>query len=165
MAQSAKTAEKAAATVKNATEQTAERGHEAMDQATELAHETAERAEGGLRRGLQVVERAAGGAAEMQREVAQRSVDGTADLGQTLTRLCQEQARQNVQTWTALMGAVDWDQVVKAVDWERVTQIQGEYLRLSLERGARLTQRYFEVGQSVLGTANAAFQRQAQKAA
>ena len=47
-----------------------------------------------------------------------------------------------------------------AVDWGQVIQIQGEYLRASLARTARLTQRYLELGQAVMTSVSTA-QRQA----
>jgi hypothetical protein len=53
----------------------------------------------------------------------------------------------------------------KAVDWDRVVHIHTEYLRVSLERTARLTQRYFEVSQAVLLSATSTVQRQLDKAA
>jgi hypothetical protein len=55
--------------------------------------------------------------------------------------------------------------VAKAVDWERVTRIQGEYLRVSLERGAQLAQRYLEVTQAVVTATADAAKKQARKAA
>ena len=79
-----------------------------------------------------------------------------------------EQTRHNFETWTALAGAVDWDrvakaQVAKAVDWNRVFQIQGEYLRTSLERAAQLSRRY--VGHQAVMTAAADTARDRAKAA
>ena len=57
------------------------------------------------------------------------------------------------------------DQVAKAVDWDRVFQIQGEYLRVSLERTMQLTQRYLEVSQAVVTQAASVARREAKKAA
>ena len=42
-------------------------------------------------------------------EVTRRSAEGTAELGQVLAELVQEQTRRNLETWTALAGAVDWE--------------------------------------------------------
>jgi len=76
-----------------------------------------------------------------------------------------EQTRQNLETLSALTGTIDWDQVAKAVDWDRLIQIQSEYLRVSLERTAQLTQRYLEVSQTVLNATASAAKEQARKAA
>ena len=95
----------------------------------------------------------------------ERSAEGTAELGQAFLDLVQIQTRHNLETWTALTEAVDWDRPAKAVDWDRVVQIQGAYLRLSLERAMQLTQRYFEVVQAVTNAAADAAKRQAKKAA
>ncbi|HEX6014446.1 MAG TPA: hypothetical protein VFY87_22145 [Geminicoccaceae bacterium] len=65
--------------------------------------------------------------------------------------LANEQTRHNFATLKAFTDAVDWGQVI---------QIQGEYLRASLERTARLTQRYLELGQAVMTSVSTA-QRQA----
>ena len=65
----------------------------------------------------------------------------------------------------ALTTAVDWNKAVKAVDWERVFQIQGEFVRASLERSAQLTQRYLEVTQTVMTATASATRQQARKAA
>ena len=95
--------------------------------------------------------------------MALKSTEGTAEIGRTLLGLTHEQTRQNMDMMWALTAAVDWDKAVKAVDWDRVIQIQGEFLRASLERSAQLTQRYLEATQAVL-TASAARQ-QARRAA
>ena len=73
-----------------------------------------------------------------------RSAEGTAELGQALTELVQEQIRHNVVTLTALS---------KAVDWEQLFRIQGEFLRTSLERLAGLNRRYLEASQAVFTAA------------
>ena len=117
------------------------------------------------RHGLQVVQRTAEAVGEVQREVAHRSAEGTAELGRVLVDLTVEQTRQNLETLAALTRAIDWDQVAKAVDWDRLIQIQSEYLRVSLERRAQLTQRYLEVSQTMLNATAAVAQRQARKAA
>jgi hypothetical protein len=76
-----------------------------------------------------------------------------------------EQTRHNLATLEALTGTVAWDRVTKAVDWDQVLQIQGEYLRASLERATQLTRRYFEVVQAVTSAAAKAARRQAKRAA
>jgi hypothetical protein len=88
-----------------------------------------------------------------------------AELGRALVDLTVAQTRQNLETWTALTGAVDWEQVAKAVDWDRVFQIQSEFLRVSLERTVQLTQHCLEVTQTVVTTAASAAQCQAEPAA
>ncbi len=156
MAQSTKPAEKAADTAKDVADKATEQGKHAMDQASEIGQETAERAEGGMRRGLQVVDRVTDAAVDLQRTVAERASGGATELGQSLTDLLKEQTRHNVEMWTTLL---------KTVDWNRVAQLQSEYLQASLTRAAKLTQHYFDVSQSVLVAANTTAQRQAKKAA
>jgi Helix-hairpin-helix motif len=99
---------------------------------------------GAMRSGLQVVQRSAGVAGEAQREVAQRSAERTAELGQALMELVNEQGRQNLQALTALSRAVRWDEVL---------QVQGELMRASVERMAEFTQRYLEATRSVMTAA------------
>ena len=73
-----------------------------------------------------------------------------------LAELVQEQTRRNLETWTALAGAVDW---------ERVFRIQSEFLRTSLERTAELTRRSLEITQAVMTAAASASSQRARKAA
>ena len=115
--------------------------------------------------GLEVVQRTTGALGEVQREVAQRSAEHTAELGRVFVDLLQEQTQHNLRTFAALTGAVDWDQVAKAIDWEQVTRIQSEYLRVSLERGTQLVRRYLEVTQAVVTATADAAKKQARKAA
>ena len=154
-------AEKAADDVKDATEQ----GKRTVDQATEVTREATDRAVDAARQGLHVVERTVDAAAEMERAVVRRSVEGTAELGRAFVDLMGQQTRQNLETLKALSEAVDWDQVAKAIDWDRVLHIQGEYLRVSLERAGQLTQRYLEVSQAVVTQAASVARREAKKAA
>ena len=84
--------------------------------------------------------RAVGETGEVQRELTQRTANGTAEFGRELTDLLQEQARHNLWAWAAL-GAADWSQL-----W----QLQDEYLRASLERTAQLTRRGLALSQAVL---------------
>jgi Helix-hairpin-helix motif len=139
-----------------------------VDRPTRAAAEPAlgaARAEDAARHGLHVVQQAAGAVGELEREVARRAAEGTAELGRVLVDLTVAQARQNLETLTALAEAVAWDRVAKAVDWDRVLQIQGEYLRVSLERAGQLTQRYLEVSQAVVTQAASVARREAKKAA
>jgi hypothetical protein len=153
MAQTAKTgADAAADNAKHATENVAEIGKRAAG----VAQETAERAEGNMREGAQLVRRTTEAAGEVQRQVAHRSAEGTAELGQVLVDLMNEQTRHNVETFKALTGAVDWDRVVK---------VQGEFLRVTLERMVQLNQRYLDVFQSVVNAAVTTAKDQARKAA
>jgi len=168
MAQIAKTgAEKAssAPTAKPEAGNVAELRQRAADQTAEVARGTAERAADAARHGAETVQRAAGAAGEAQRELAQLSTAGTTELGRMFVELAGEQARQNLETLQALSGAVDWNRFAKVVDWQQVLEIQGAYLRASLERTAQLTQRYLEVRRAVMASAASAAQRQAKKAA
>ncbi len=156
MAQIAKTeagkANEAAA--KRASGNVAELTQRATDQ-------VAGQAEAAARRGVHAVEQAA----ETEREVAQRSGEGTAELGRVLAELASEQVRHNVETLRALSGAVAWDQVAKAVDWQQVLRIQADYLRASMERAARFNRQYVQASQAMMGAAASAAQRSAKKAA
>jgi hypothetical protein len=130
-----------------------ERGHDAeraTKEAAQQAQGAAQAGAGAMRSGLQVVQRAADAAGKAQRETAQRSAEGTAELGQALMELVQQQSRQNVQTLTALTRAVRWDEVLQA---------QGEFVRASVERMAQFTQRWLETSRSVIGSATAAAAR------
>ena len=166
MAQTANTgAEKAADPAKNVTDNVAEVGKRNADQTAEVTRETADRAENVARRGVQVVRRTVEAAAEVESAAAQRSAEGASELGQALIELVHQQTRHNLETLTALSNAVDWDRVAKAVDWDRVVHIQSEFVRVSFERAAQLTQRYFEVVQAVTVAAADTAKRQAKKAA
>jgi hypothetical protein len=125
----------------------------------------AEAAETVGRDGLQVVQRAASTVAKVERAVAHRSAEGTAELGRTLLDLVEQQTRRNLEAWTALTEVVDWGRVAEAVNWDRVFQIQGEFWRASLEQAAQLTQRYLEASQTVMTAAADATREQGQEAA
>ena len=140
-------------------------GKRATDKATDVTRETVDEAEEMTRGGLRAMERTAGAALEVERAVARRSAEGTAEIDQVFTGLFKEQARHNVETLSALNHAVDWEQVIKAFDWKQVVQIQAAYLRGSMERMAQLTQRCLEINQAVLTTATSSVLRQANKAA
>jgi hypothetical protein len=135
---------------------------EAVRSAARAGAEAAETAGAG---GVRVVRRAAGAVVELERAVAHRSAEGTAELGRALVDLTVAQTRQNLETLQALSEAVDWDRAVQAVDWDRVLQLQSEFWRVSLERAAQLTQRYLEVGQAVLAAAADTARDQAKRAA
>ena len=117
-----------------------------------------------VQHGLQVVQEAADAMRELPGEVARLSSEGTAEIGRTLLGLMHEQTRQNLDMMRALIAAVDWNKAVKAVDWDRVIQLQGEFVRASLDRSAQLTQCYLEVTQAVM-TETSAARQQARKAA
>ena len=111
------------------------------------------------RGGLQLVERTAGATGafgEVQREAARQSAEGAARVGQAFAELLAEQARHNVEAFRALSRTVDWDAAAR---------IQGELVRVSLERYTQLTRRYLEVAQAVLASAASATREQAKKAA
>jgi hypothetical protein len=157
MAQIAKTeAKKAPDTAKNAAVYVTELRQRAADQGADVVHEAAERAEDVAHRGARTLQRIAGAVGE-----AQPSAEGMTVFGRGFIDLANEQTRHNLATLKALTGTVDWDRVAKAVDWDQVFQIQGEHLRASLERTARLTQRYLELGQAVTTSAASAARRQA----
>jgi hypothetical protein len=165
MAQTDKAAGRATAETKDIAGKVGDQSKRAADEATGLAHEAMGRTEAGMRQGLHLVDRAAEEAVELQREMVQRSAEGTTELGRTVADLWQEQARDQVKAWAALTGAVDWSQVIKAVDWDEVAQIQTEYLRASLERSSRFAQHYLEVSQSVLTAATSAARHHPRQAA
>ena len=88
--------------------------------------------------------------------VAHQAAESTTELGRALTDLMQEQIEHNFQTWTALTSATDWGQVF---------QIQREFLRVSLERAAQLTQRCLEAARAGMIAAASATPNQARNAA
>ena len=162
MAQIAKTeAKKALDTAKGGTVTVTELRQRAADQGADVVHEVAERAEDAAHRGARTLQRMASTVGEAQRAEARQVAEGTTGFSRVLIDLANEQTRHNLATLKALTGTVDWDRAAKAVDWDQVFQIQGEHLRASLERTARLTQRYLELGQVVTTSAVSAAQRQA----
>jgi hypothetical protein len=107
--------------------------------------------------GLEAAWRAIGAVGEVQREAARRSAEGAAEVGRALMDVVQEQVRHNLEALTAPTGAVDRDRAAgTVVDWDRVLRIQGEFLRASAQRSARLAERYLEVTQAVMTTTAAA---------
>jgi hypothetical protein len=156
MAQIARTeAKKAFDTAKHATINVTELRQRAADQGADVVQQAAERAEDAAHPGARTLQRMAGAASE-----AQPSAEGTTVFGRGFIDLANEQARDNLATLKALTGTVDWGRAAKAVDWDQVFQIQGAYLRASLERTARLTRRCLELGQAAATSAVSA-QRQA----
>lgn len=157
MAQTAKTeAEKAANTAQDAAGNVAELGKRTAEKAGDAAREAAGTTEDLAREGFQLARRATGAAIEVEHAAARRSAEGTAELGQALIELVNEQTRHNVEAFRALTRTVDWNQVA---------QIQAEFVRVSLERTTQLTQRYLEVAQAVITSAASAAKDQAKKAA
>ena len=111
MAQTAKPeADKAVNTAKDATNNVADLGKRTADKAADVTRETVDKAEDMARGGLRTVERTVGAVREVERR-SRRSAEGTAELGQAFTGLIKEQAQHNVETLSALTGAVDWEQV------------------------------------------------------
>ena len=153
MAQIAKTgAEKAPTIAKDAPGNVAELRQRAAEQGADVVHEAADRAEDAAHRGARTLQRMASTVGEAQRGEARQVAEGTTGFSRVLIDLANEQTRHNFATLKAFTGAVDWGQVI---------QIQGEYLRASLERTARLTQGYLELGQAVMTSADSAARRQA----
>ena len=139
-----------------AADNVAEIGRRAADKAVDATREAIGEAEDTARRGFEHARRTFGATAEIERAVARRSAEGTAELGQAFADLVNEQTRHNVEVFKAL---------TRTVDWNEVAQIQGEFLRVSLERAAQLTQRYLEGTQAVIAAAASTAKDQAKKAA
>lgn len=162
MAQIARTVvEKASASGNDTTDNVAELRKRTAEQTVEVAHEAAERAEGMAR----ATQRTVDAMAEVEREVAHQAAAGTSKLAHEFVGLANEQVRHNLETLKALSGAVDWTRFAKAVDWDQVLRIQRSYLQVSLERTARLTRNYLELGQAVMTSAASAAQHRAKKTA
>jgi len=159
-----RTADQVAQVGARTVEQVAEAGRRTADQAGEITRELTDRTGNLIQQSLRVVQGTTDAARALPRDVARQSAEGTAEIGRTLLSLMHEQTRQNLDTMQALATAVDWHRAVKAVDWERVFEIQGEFVRASLDRSAQLTQRYLEVTQAVM-TETSAARQQARKAA
>ena len=162
---SARTADQVAEAGKHTADQAAEVGKRVVEQTAEVTRELADRTGDMVQQSLQVVQGTADAVRELPRKVARQSAEGTAEIGRTLLSLTHEQTRQNLDMMWALTAAVDWNKAVKAVVWNQVIQIQGEFLRASLERSGQLTQRYLEVTRTVMATSASAARRQASKAA
>ncbi|HEX8374495.1 MAG TPA: phasin family protein [Geminicoccaceae bacterium] len=99
--------------------------------------------------GLELVRRTAAAAGEAQRETARQAAEGAAELGRLYTGLIEEQLRHNQQAVAALGRAV-------SVDWDEAVRAQGEFVRASLERLARLNDRHLEIVRAVMAAASAA---------
>ncbi len=95
---------------------------------------------------LELVRRTAAG--ETQREAARQAAEGAAEFGGLYAGLLEEQLRHNRQAVAALGRAV-------SVDWDEVVRAQGEFVRASLERLARLNDRHLEVVRAAMAAASA----------
>ena len=93
---------------------------------------------------------------KVQRETAQQSAEGTAELGKLWLELLGEQTRHNLAVATALS---------KAVDWEEVVRVQSEYMRASIERMNQLNSRYLEIVRTVMAASVRITQNQGKRAA
>ncbi len=129
---------------KQATDDAAKLGKQAPYKAAEVTREAAGQTENVARSGLQVVRRTVDTAVEVEQQTARRAAEGTAEISQVLVDLINEQTRHNVEVFRNL---------TQAVDWRQVAELQSEFLRVSLERTAQFTRRYFEVSQAVLTSA------------
>jgi hypothetical protein len=139
-----------------ATDNVAELGKRAADTGVDAAREVIGRTEDTARRGVETAQRTAGVALEIERAVARRAAEGTTKIGQAFAELVQEQARHNVAVLRALSRTVDWD---------GVAQVQGDFVRASVERATAFTRRYLEVVQAVVASAASTTREQARKAA
>jgi hypothetical protein len=153
-----RTADQATEISARTVDQVAEAGRRTAEQAGEVTRELTDRAGNLIQQGLRVVQGTTEAARALPQEVARQSAEGTAELGRTLLGLVHEQTRQNLDTMQALATAVDWNRAVKAVDWQRVFEVQGEFVRASLDRSAQLTQRYLEVTRTVMAASAARWQ-------
>ena len=160
-----RTADQVAQVGARTVEQVAEAGRRTADQAGEITRELTDRTGNLIQQSLRVVQGTTDAARALPRDVARQSAEGTAEIGRTLLSLMHEQTRQNLDVMWALTAAVDWHRAVKAVDWDRVIQIQGEFVRASLDRSVQLTQHYLEVTRTVMAAKTSAARRQAGKAA
>lgn len=135
---------------KRGTEEIADEAKRVTKQAANVADEVIDRAKDTARRGLQLVDETSGAAEQVGRIAVRSSAEGSLQFGQAFTDLMAEQTRYNVKVMHELTDAVDWQEVAR---------IQGEFLRVTLERTALLTQRYLELARSVMtATASAAEQ-------
>ena len=106
------------------------------DKLTKVATETTERGADAALDSMQVVQRAAAAAGELQHETARRSAKGATELSQLFVELFNEQARHNLQAATALGRAFNWGEVAK---------VQSDFVRGSFERMNQLNSRYLEI--------------------
>ena len=160
-----RTADQVAEVSARTVDQVAEAGRRTAEQAGEVTRELTDQSGNLIQQGLRVVQGTTEAARALPQAVARQSAEGTAELGRTLLSLAHEQTQQNLDTMQALATAVNWKWAVEAVDWQRVFEIQGEFVRASLERSGQLTQRYLEVTRTVMATSASAARRQASKAA
>ena len=100
--------------------------------------------------------RTADAALEAERAVARRSVEGAGEVGRAFAELVREQARHNVAVLQALS---------RTVDWEGAAQVQGDFVRASVERATAFTRRYLEMVQAVIASAASTAEERAREAA
>jgi hypothetical protein len=111
----------------------------ATNKLTKVAAAAGERGVDAAREGLQVAQRSAGAASELQRATIQQSVKGASELGQLAVKLFNEQMRHNLNLATALARTADLGEMI---------QVQNEFVRASFERMSRLNSRYLEILQA-----------------
>jgi Helix-hairpin-helix motif len=150
---------------KHAIDKSAGVARDAADLAVKLTREVTDETGNVAHHGLQVAQTVVASMGELQREVAQRSAEQAAGLGRALLAVAHEQTQHNANLLNALTEAVDWTKASKAVDWDKLVQLQSEFLRVSLERSAQLTQHWLEVTQAVMAASASAARQQARKAA
>jgi hypothetical protein len=122
-------------------------GRESTDAAREAASAGAQAATNVARGGLQLLQRTADAAGEVERDVLERSTQGVTQLSELFVDLIGAQSRHNVETLAALTRAVRYDALI---------EIQRDFLRASMERMAEFSRRYFEMTQQVMSYAVAA---------
>jgi hypothetical protein len=145
-----------ALTARTQADNVAELGKLTTAKAADVAREAADKAEDTARRGFQAVQKTADAALKVERAVTRQSAEGMTQLGQVFGDMLKEQAEHNVAVFKAL---------TRTIDWNEVAQIQGQFLRASMDRATRLTGRYFEVVQAVMASPASATKQQARKAA
>jgi competence protein ComEA len=155
-----KAVQEAERTARETAERTADAAASTLRSTVEIGRSAAkagsEAASSAAQGGLQLVQRTAGAMTKVQRETAQQSAEGTAELGKLWLELLGEQTRHNLVVATTLS---------KAVDWEEMVRVQSEYLRASIERMNQLNSRYLEIVRSMMTAAALTAEGEAKKAA
>ena len=148
-------ADKAANSAKDAGDRVAELGKQTTDKAAVIARDAASQAETFARRGLQSVRPTGDAVAAVGQNTARRAGSGMAEINQSLLDLLNEQTRHHVQVVQTLTQPANWGKAV---------QLQSEFLSASLQRAAQFAQRYVEVSQAVMSSAQTSARGQTRKA-
>ncbi len=116
------------------------------ERAVDATHSATGKVEDMGRNGLAEMQRNATATLETQRAVAGQGAQDTKEFGQALSQLFNEQAQHNLEVFTKL---------TRTFSLTEAARIQGEFLRVSMDRSVQFTRRYLETAQATMFSAMA----------